>query len=83
MQRAWPSFQKSRILTRFLAIDNVALIGKWHGFWPLSGTYDESAAGGFDDLVGDDGQFVDLHDPFHLREKSVQEAKIAPGDACD
>ena len=26
----------------------VALIGNWHGFLPLSGAYDERAAGGFD-----------------------------------
>ena len=45
----------------------VALIGNRHGFWPLSGAYDERAAGGFHDLVGDNGQFIDLHDSFHLR----------------
>ena len=34
----------------------VILIGKWHGFWSLSGTYGDGASGGFNDIVGDGGR---------------------------
>jgi hypothetical protein len=63
---------------------NCGLDRYWRGFGPQSGAYDErGAAGGFDDLVCDDGQFVGLCDPFHLREKPVQEPEVAAGDARD
>jgi hypothetical protein len=41
---------------------------------------DESAAGGLDDVVGEDGQIVDLHDAFDLDEQSVDEAEGAAGE---
>ena len=51
--------------------------------WRLAGADDEGAAGGFDDVVGEGLQVVDLHDAFDLGEQSVDEPKVASGDAGD
>ncbi len=61
----------------------MALIARWHCFWSLCDTYDEGAAGGFDDIVRDYGHFVDLHNPLDLREQPVEEGEIAAGDPGD
>lgn len=61
----------------------MALIDKWHCFRSLSDTYDKGAPGGIDNLVGNEGQLVDLHDPLDLGEQPMQEAEIAAGDAGD
>ena len=65
------------------SVENVTLIANWHGFSSLTDTDNERAAGSLHNLVGDDGQFVDLHDPFDLGEKPMQEAEVAAGDARD
>jgi hypothetical protein len=44
---------------------------------------DQGAAGGLDDVAGDDGQVVDPQDPFDLGEQAVDEAEVAAGDAAD
>jgi len=44
---------------------------------------DEGAAGGLDDVAGDDGEVIDLHDPFGLGEQPADEAEVAAGDAAD
>ncbi len=44
---------------------------------------DEGAAGGFDDVAGDDGEVVDLQDAFDLDEQAVNESEVAVGDAAD
>jgi len=46
-------------------------------------TYDKGAASGFDNIVGNEGQLVDLHDPVDLREQPMQEAEIAASEARD
>src|SRR5450756_614359 len=43
----------------------------------------ERAAGGGDDVVGDDAEPVDLHDAVDLGEQAVQEPEVAAGDAAD
>src|SRR5699024_844558 len=49
----------------------------------VSDADDQGGACGFDDVVGDGVQLVNLHDAFHLGEESVDEAEVAPGDAGD
>ena len=44
---------------------------------------DERAAGGFDDIVRDDREAVDLEDAFDLHEEAVQEPEVAASDAGD
>lgn len=44
---------------------------------------DQRGAGCFDDIIGDGGQLVDLHDPLHLGEQPVDEAEVAAGDPGD
>ena len=44
---------------------------------------DEDAGGGFDDVVGDGVELVDLEYPVDLREEPFEEAKVASGDAFD
>ena len=44
---------------------------------------DEGASGGFDDVVSDGLQLVDLQDAFDLGEESLEEAEVAAGDAAD
>ena len=44
---------------------------------------DEGGAGGFDDVVGDGVELVDLHDPAHLSEEPVDEAEVAAGNSRD
>ena len=46
-------------------------------------TDDEDAGGGFDDVVRDGVQLVDLEDAVDLREESFEEPEIAAGDALD
>jgi hypothetical protein len=45
--------------------------------------YDEGAACGFDDVVSDDGQVVDAHDPLDLGEEPVDQSEVPAGDASD
>ena len=45
--------------------------------------YDQSAPGGFDHVVSDDGQAVDLEDALDLDEQPVEQPEVASGDACD
>ncbi len=44
---------------------------------------DEDAGGGFDDVIGDDFELVDLEDSCDLWEESFEEAEVAAGDAFD
>src|SRR5690625_7115110 len=44
---------------------------------------DESAGGGFDDVVGDGVEFVDLQDALDLGEESFQEPEVTSGDPGD
>ena len=44
---------------------------------------DEGGAGGFDDVVGDGVELVDLHAPAHLSEEPVDEAEVAAGNSRD
>ncbi len=44
---------------------------------------DEGAAGGLDDVAGDDGEVVDLHDAGDLGEQAVDEPEVPAGDAAD
>lgn len=43
----------------------------------------EDAGGGFDDVVGDGVELVDLQHAIDLREESLEEAEVASGDALD
>lgn len=43
----------------------------------------ECGAGGFYDIVGDRGQLVDFHNPFHLRGKPVDQAKVSASNSGD
>ena len=47
------------------------------------GADDEGAGGGFDDVVGDGVEFVDLQDPLDLGEEAFEEPEVAAGDPCD
>jgi len=42
---------------------------------------DEGAAGGLDDVAGDDGEVVDLHDAGDLGEQAVNEPEVSAGEA--
>ena len=42
---------------------------------------DEGAAGGFDNIIGDDRKPVDFEDAFDLHEQAVKEPKVTAGDA--
>ena len=44
---------------------------------------DEDAGGGFDDVVGDGFELVDLQDAVDLREEPFEESEVAAGDAFD
>ena len=44
---------------------------------------DEGASGGFDDVVGDYVEVVDLEDAFDLREEAFEEPEVAAGGAFD
>ena len=44
---------------------------------------DESAGGGFDDVVGDGVEFVDLQDALDLGEESFQKPEVTSGDPGD
>jgi hypothetical protein len=45
----------------------------------LRGTNNQSRAGGFDHIVGNKGEFVDLEDALDLDEQPVQQAEITAG----
>lgn len=44
---------------------------------------DEDAGSGFDDVVGDGVELVDLEDPVDLGEEPFEQAEVASGDAFD
>ena len=46
-------------------------------------TDDQGALCGFDDVVGDGVEFVDLQDPLDLGEEAFEEPEVAAGDPCD
>jgi len=64
---------------RVTAVDN------WRVLTALCGVFadDEGAAGGLDDVAGDDGEVVDLHDTGDLGEQAVDEPEVPAGDASD
>ena len=47
------------------------------------GADDEGAGGGFDDVVGDGVELVDLQDALDLREEPLQQSEVPAGDAGD
>ena len=46
-------------------------------------TDDQGALCGFDDVVGDGVEFLDLQDPLDLGEEAFEEPEVAAGDPCD
>jgi hypothetical protein len=46
-------------------------------------TNDEGASGGFDNIIGDDGELVDFQNALDLHEQPVQRAEVPAGDAGD
>jgi hypothetical protein len=52
-------------------------------FSSLRGPDDQRRTGGFDHIVGDKREFVDLEDALNLDEQPVQQAEVAAGYAGD
>lgn len=55
----------------------------WRASSELCGTNNQSAPGGFDHAVSDDGQAVDLEDALDLDKQAVEQLELAAGDACN
>lgn len=49
----------------------------------LARAEDEGAAGGVEDVGGDDHELVDAENAFDLLEEAVQEAEVAAGELGD
>ena len=68
---------------RILISRDVNVIGKWHLFAVLSGTYYQSASGRFYHFGRYRAEFINPQDSLNLDEEPLEEAKICTGDTDD